>query len=340
MKKYQKILFLLFGIFFFISSVFFGFKTTQAKTLKERQVKLENDKKIKAEMELNNIKSKTPSYTTVDGITNILLIGADYREGEEQARSDTMMILTIDTVNDKIKLTSLLRDMLVYIPGYGKSKLNHSFAYGGEELLMDTIRVNFGIDLDKYAIIDFNSFKEIIDKLGGVEVDVKENELEELNKYIFDIPDSSATKVEKEGLQNLAGAQALSFVRIRYNSGGEERRTERQREVLSSLYNKFKDTSVTKYPSILKSVIDNVETNLGFTEMLNLAYTAFKLDSLNIETLRLPYDELSISGIYQNYGWVFRTDLEKSSEILSNFIWNDKILDINDFANEKINYMN
>lgn len=337
MKKYQKVLFLLFGIFFFIASMFFGFKITQAKTIEERKAKLENEKLMKTQMESD---SKISSYTTVNGITNILLIGADYREGETQARSDTMIILTIDTINDKVKLTSLLRDTLVYIPGYGKSKLNHSFAYGGVDLLIDTIKENFGINLDKYAIIDFNSFKEIIDKLGGVEVEVKEEELDELNKYIFDVPDETATEIEKAGVQNLTGAQALSFVRIRYNSGGEERRTERQREVLSSLYNKFKDTSVTKYPSILTSVISNFETNLSFTEMLNLAYTSFKLDLNNIETLRLPYDDLSIGGIYQNYGWVFRTDLEKSSEILNNFIWKDIKMEISDFDDQEINYIN
>lgn len=336
MKKYWKILFFLLSIMVFAGSIFLSFNFNKNKTIEERKIELERQKAIKAQDD--NSEQKETKYTTVDGITNILLIGADYREGEEQARSDTMIILTIDTVNDKIKFTSLLRDMLVSIPGYGKSKLNHSFAYGGEELLMETIEENFGIHLDKYAIIDFNTFKEIIDKLGGVEVDVKEEELDELNKYIFDVPDDTATEVEEEGVQTLAGAQALSFVRIRYNSGGEERRTERQREVLSSLYNKFKDTSVTKYPSILKSVISNVKTNLSFTEMLNLAYTGFKLYLNNIETLRLPYDDLAIGGIYKDCGWVFRTDLEKSSEILNSFIWRDKKLEMDYFSDEKINY--
>ena len=306
--------------------------------MKER-IKAQEQAMALAQEENAEVKKQEPVYDKVEGVTNILLIGADFREGDTSARSDTMIIATIDSNTNKIKLTSLLRDMLVYIPGHGKSKLNHAFAYGGVDLLMQTISYNFGLDLDKYVIVDFNSFKDVIDTLGGVDVEIRENEINELNKYIYDIKGGDYLEFTNPGMQTLNGTQALAFVRIRYNTGGEERRTERQREVLSALYNKFKDTSVVKYPAILKDVYSNIETNMSIGDMLNLIYTGFKLDVKNIETLQLPIESIAKGGLYKDYGWVFRTDLGLLSQVLADYIWKDMPVDINNYDTTNLNYM-
>ncbi len=116
-------------------------------------------------------------------VDNILLIGRDSINSNGPSRSDTMIILTIDNLNKQLKLTSLVRDTLVKIPGKGYEKLNHAYAYGKEELLMQTINENFDININDYAVVDFKSFTELIDILGGVEVDIDENELDHLNKF-------------------------------------------------------------------------------------------------------------------------------------------------------------
>lgn len=309
---------------------------------------------IKGQIDINNIKKETkrevnyikptnienldiPKLETIDGITNILLLGADSRGGNDSGRTDSIMILTIDIVHNKVKLTSLLRDNLVEIPGYGKSKLNHAYSFGGVELLEDTIKKNYKIDINKYALVNFQGFKSIIDKIDGVEVDIKENELEELNKYIFDNPDENSLKIEKEGVQIINGTQALSYVRIRKGVGDEYGRTERQRALLNSAMNKFKGVSFTKYPSITNSLIENIDTNLNLSDILKIANTVLKIDMDNIETSYVPYTEISIGGEYEDYGWVFRTDLDLTSNLLNKYIYYDEKVDLNNINKDELN---
>lgn len=130
-----------------------------------------------------NILNET-NFQSEKGITNILLAGTDGRPGEKNSRSDAMMILTVDSKNKSLKLTSLNRDTYVDIPGHGEEKLTHAYAYGGVNLLVETIENNFEIDIQNYAVVDFYSFMDIVDALGGVEVDVHKNEINEINKFI------------------------------------------------------------------------------------------------------------------------------------------------------------
>ena len=123
-------------------------------------------------------------YEGKNGVTNILLVGTDGRPGEESSRSDSMMILTVDDVNKSLKLTSLARDSYVDIPDHGYQKLTHAYAYGQANLLIETIEDNFEIDIHNYVVVDFYSFMDIVDSLGGVTVTVQESELEEVNKFI------------------------------------------------------------------------------------------------------------------------------------------------------------
>ena len=147
--------------------------------------------------ELDDIEKNNVDYKEVDGITNILLLGTDGRTLDEASRSDTIMILTIDDIHKKLKLTSIMRDTFVEIPGHGEQKINAAFAYGGTTLLMKTIEMNFQIKLDKYAIINFFGFKDLIDSIGGLDIDVKPSELHELNRCIvlevFENPDLGKT---------------------------------------------------------------------------------------------------------------------------------------------------
>lgn len=135
---------------------------------------------VKNKIYSNSDVIKNSEYKEVPGITNVLLIGTDARTLDEQSRSDSIIIATLDNNNKKIKLTSLFRDTLVNIPGYGEQKLNTAYALGGPSLLLETISDTYDIHIDKYAVINFWGFEAIIDQIGGIEVDVKDYQLEEL----------------------------------------------------------------------------------------------------------------------------------------------------------------
>ena len=137
---------------------------------------------IKGQVYQENPTAQAIEYKEQPGITNILLIGTDARKLDEKARADAIIIATIDNNNKKLKLTSIMRDTLAKIPGHGEQKINAALACGGPELLMQTIKDNFDISLNKYVMVNFKGFQSIIDKVGGIEVDIKDYEIKELNK--------------------------------------------------------------------------------------------------------------------------------------------------------------
>ncbi|MEF9991072.1 MAG: LCP family protein [Romboutsia sp.] len=269
-------------------------------------------------------------YVSEKGITNILLIGTDGRTVEEEARSDSMMILTVDNKNKSLKLTSLARDTYVDIPGYGKQKLTHAYVYGGINLLTETLENNFELDIQNYAVVNFFSFMDIIDTLGGVTVEVKSSEIPELNKFINETysmntnPNKGKIQyVKSSGDQKLNGYQALSFARIRKNDSALER-DRRQRAVVQGIINGVKDLSIAKYPQLIDSVLPYVKTNMKPGNIIGLGSTVLSIGNLDIKQMEFPIDDEihSTGGILGNAGWVLQFDPD-SLPILHDFIFRD-----------------
>ena len=276
----------------------------------------------------NTESEETVEYRTVEGITNVLLLGVDGIDFDAaDQRSDSMIIATLDSNNKKIKLTSLYRDALVYIPGYGENKMNASFSLGGPELVMETIKYNYDINIEKYVMINFVGFEAIIDQIGGIEIDVQEYQLNELNKYIGEATGGNDCPVEEPGLQTLNGKQALSYARIRKGVGDDYERTERQREVLFKVAEKLQKTKPIKYLGIATKMLDYLRTNIDLYECLDLAYTVFKFSSLVTEQLSIPVPELSEDVKIDGIGWVISMDRYENAEILNDFIFNDYLPD-------------
>ncbi|WP_302632211.1 LCP family protein [uncultured Clostridium sp.] len=272
-------------------------------------------------------KEETIEYTEVEGITNVLLVGVDGIDFDEKyQRSDSMIIATLDSNKEKVKLTSLYRDTLVYIPGYGEEKMNLAFSLGGPELVMETIKYNFDVNIEKYIMINFAGFEAIIDQIGGVEIDVKEYQLHELNKYIGQATGGGDCPVEKAGLQILNGKQALSYARIRKGVGDDYERTERQREVLFKVVEKLQKTDVIKYFSIANKMLDYLRTNIGIMDCLNMAYTISKFSNLETEQLSIPVQELCVDEEV-NGNMALRMDRYENALILNDFIFNDTLPD-------------
>ena len=273
---------------------------------------------VKKEPSISNNDSE---FKEVEGITNVLLIGVDARDLDEPCRSDSMIIATLDNNNEKVKLTSLFRDTLVDIPGHGEAKLNSAYMLGGPELLMKTVKETYNVNIDKYIIINFWGFETIVDYIGGIEVDVKDYQLEELNKYIGESTGGNDCPVEKTGIQTLNGKQALSYARIRYNVGDEYERTDRQREVIFKVIEKLQNTKPSKYLGVMNTMLEYIKTNIDPLEALNMAYTIYKFPSLDVEQLQIPLVALSETRNYKELGSVFLMDRLQNASILYNFIY-------------------
>ena len=192
-----------------------------------------------------------PDVLHEDGVTNILLIGTDSRQGDiTDTRSDAMMVLSVNRKKHRLVLTSFLRDSYVTVPGVGQTRLNEAFFHGGPALLVRTIEENYKIGIDYYLHADFFTFVDIIDAFGGVTIEVQQPELEYINGYIAEYdaiigaPERDGFLPEPDGfgVRNLTGRQALGYSRIRY-LGTDFGRTDRQRTVLQALLNKARHSS-------------------------------------------------------------------------------------------------
>ena len=197
-------------------------------------------------------------------IVNILLIGQDRREGEERARSDSMILCTFNKHTKQITMTSFLRDLYVPIPGHGSNRINAAYTLGGMKLLDKTLRENFGIYIDGNVEVDFGHFAQIIDLLGGVDMELRQDEANFINKETGS--DLSA------GMQRLNGEQALMYSRIRkLDSDGDFSRTDRQRKVMSALFQAYKNSGINTMLSLVKQILPMVDTDMGTIEMMLLA---------------------------------------------------------------------
>lgn len=254
-----------------------------------------------------------------DKITNIALFGIDAEDGN-LGRSDSIMIATIDNNNKKLKLTSILRDSYVAIDGHGKDKINHAYAFGGPELAISTLNKNFKLNIDDFVAVNFTSLPKIIDALGGIELDIDNEEL----GYINNKNGTSSKNISRVGNQHVDGNQALAYCRIRYTSGGDQKRTERQREVLSKLFEKVSTQSITSLPSLLDVVLPMVQTSMKSSEILALGSEVLKMGIPNIEQQRFPLDNYS-SGQMINGIYYMTYDNEATINQIRDYIFEDKI---------------
>ncbi|OPD37887.1 LytR family transcriptional regulator [Clostridium botulinum] len=267
--------------------------------------KLESVKKVPISKDDKELKIDKKAESYGDDVINIAFFGLDRRKKEEPSRSDAVMILSLDKKHKKVKLSSIMRDSYVDIEGHGKTKLNHAYAYGGPELAVKAINSNFKLNIRDFVAVDFYGLENIIDTVGGVEIPVRSDEIKYINSYMqgtAKVENKSVQEVQNPGLQNLNGMQAVAYARIRYTSGGDYERTERQRTVLTAIMNKIKKLGPTEFPKVVSSLLPNVESSLSSTEIMKMSTSAFALGIDNVEQQRFPLDNYCegklIEGIY------------------------------------------
>ena len=269
----------------------------------------------------------TPNLPSTKDVQNIALFGIDQKHGSV-GRSDVTMIVSIDRVNNKIKMTSIARDSLVPIAGHGEEKLTHAWAYGHAKLAVKTLNKTFGLNITDYAYINFNEFVDAIDYMGGVYVNLTEAERVQLNKSYnswYPYYGKYIPKVEQTGRVLLKGAQALSYSRDRTN-GGDTSRTGRQREVLVGLYERAKNQPLSRLPGTVAKMMQLCHTNLTSGELLSIATWALT-SAPEFESLSLPSSQLKPwrGVLNRQTGWVYVYDLDAASTIIHNFIYEEDL---------------
>lgn len=256
------------------------------------------------------------------GWTHILLLGVDYDENGT-SRSDTMIVASVSPLG-AVRLTSLLRDTWVEIPGHGEGKINAAYRYGGAQLAMDTVNQAFDLHITRYATVSFRAFPLLIDALGGVKLPVTQAEMQEINSNL----NSTRKFLEKFGTDTsplseygdevrLTGAQAVSYARIRH-IGDDYERTARQRRVLSAILDKARHTyNPVALVSFFRTALDITDTNVFWPHMAYLGVAALIKDDIN--QLRLPAEGAYESGTYSGV-WSIRPDLRANREIWNAFL--------------------
>lgn len=237
-------------------------------------------------------------------VVNILLIGQDSRDDSRQ-RSDTMILATLNKEKEKISITSFMRDLYIQIPGYGSNRINAAYPAGGMELLDEVIETNFGVQIDGNIEVDFSGFQEVIDMLGGVDIELSQAEADYLcgrsQNVLYPHPYREDWQYLTEGVNTLNGEQALLHARNRSIGNNDYERTERQREVLMACFNKVKEADMFTLLSLVDDAFDMIETDLSHGELLGYAMNVLDMGFGSIESYRIPQDgafyDATISGM-------------------------------------------
>jgi len=263
-------------------------------------------------------------FALTGGVRNILLVGLDARPGQKNGRSDTIMLVTLDTNKNLIKLTSIMRDNYVDIPGKGGNRINTAWVYGGANLLIKTLERNFGILVEDYVCVDFSMLADLIDQIGGIRLSVdSQRQMAAINDVIRE--DNRTLKkpltrgyLTKTGEQLMTGMQAQAYARYR-KLDSDFMRTARQRIVIMSLIEKSRGMSVAEMSQLITANSEKVYTNMTAGDMLSLVSAVLILRDAEVLELRIPidggYESRSIRGMS-----VLVPDLKKNQKAFEDFM--------------------
>lgn len=272
----------------------------------------------------------TTDYVVNDQVVNILLVGVE--EIEDAQNTDTMIIASMNRETNELSVISLMRDLYVEIPGYSDNKLNAAYALGGMDLLYKTIELNFGIHMDGYILVNFNTFETIVDLMGGLDITLTQNEASYLNRTNYISNPANRTVVA--GLQNMNGNQVLGYCRIRYVSTGQESndfgRTARHRAVLNAIFDKLMAKNLLEQISFMNKVFANVQlkTDISKTKFSDYLTEIVDLDVSTLQQYRIPADnsytdEKVYIGDYKQ--WVLiPNDWTELKDLLHEYIYGEE----------------
>ena len=296
---------------------------------------LENIDDIDGDINASNFKDALKIWATTGNdqkmksknVVNVLLIGADSRKGTNTGNTDTMLLVSLNKKTKQIKLVSFMRDSYLYIEGKNNSycsKLNAAFSMGGPETLMTTIENNYKIEIDNFVMVNFESFKAIIEAMDGVTVDVKKYEANYANnRYKLSMPYGDDV--------TLNGEEALAFCRIRgCDADGDISRTRRQRSVINAIINRVTSASVSDLNKYLNVLLPYVYTGFKRSEILSLGMKAITNGwaFYDRSELQIPTNDTCQSGSMGSWIWV--VDYQQAAQILQNELYGTSNITLED----------
>lgn len=224
---------------------------------------------------------------------NIAIFGVDSREDDygKGNRSDCIIIASINNKTGEIKLISVYRDTYVKIDGYGLDKITHAYSYGEAPLAIKTLNENLDLNIKEFVTVNFDSVSDAVDELGGVKLDITEEEVKYINGYINEtskVTGKTSQHITQAGTYTVDGVQAVAYSRIRYTDGGDYKRTERMRTVIEAMLTKLKTKSLLEINKIADNILPEVYTNISLTDIISLVPNVSKYNIK--ESLGWPYN--------------------------------------------------
>ena len=286
---------------------------------------------------LENIEVNEGIVEQLKGYRNVVLFGVDARANTyDGSRSDCIIIVSINQDTNDVKLTSIYRDTYVYIDGYGYDKITHAYAYGGPQLAINTINKNFDLNITEFVAVNFDAVIDIVDAVGGLDIDIKLNEIANMNDCISmidgDLGYGYTPRIKHAGLQNLSGKQTLAYSRIRYTEGGDYKRSERMRSVLSIGYAKIKKLNAGKLNNLVDILLPKVYTNIPTSEIMSLLPTATKYNVTS--SIGWPYE---VQGITLDKWYAVPVTLENNVERLHKELFDTEDYEVSNKVKEYSN---
>lgn len=256
---------------------------------------------------------------------NILLLGVDRRDESWEGNSDVILLVTVNKEKKTVYLTSFLRDLYADIPGVGVRKLNAACANGGPELTVQTLEENYQVEIDNYAMVDFNAMIDVVDALGGVDLEIDEDERVTANDYITCMCEDNGDDpedyyIEKAGLVHLNGYQAVGYARNRYTGKGSDfGRTQRQRNVLTAIAEKAQDGDYASLADTMEDVMPYITHDITEMQMIGLMMQLGSWLDYDIQQQHIPYD-----GEYTSQDEILvPTDMNATVEKLTSILYGD-----------------
>lgn len=240
---------------------------------------------------------------SLEGYRTIALFGVDSRSNqfEKGTRSDCIILAIINQKTKEVNLVSVYRDTYLQIAGRGFDKVTHAYAFGGAQLSMSTLNTNLDLNITEFATVNFYSIIDIVDAIGGVTMNIQNDEIKHINQYINDMHvelGRSSNLLTKAGNQNLNGMQALAYARVRYTAGGDYKRTERMRDVLMAVVEKAKKMGVGELNKLAKIALPKIYTNISPDEIMSIIpqLATYKFS----ESMGWPYETRgdTINGVW------------------------------------------
>ena len=272
---------------------------------------------------------KLDVYKDTGPYTNIALFGLDSREGELEGgvQSDTIMIASINNETNDVKLVSVYRDTLLQQKDGTYEKANSAYTRGGPEEAISLLNRNFDLDIKNYASVNFNALVDVIDLLGGLEIEMTQEEAFYCNGYAFEtaqVTGKEMTQIKEEaGTQLLDGVHAVGYARIRYTEGNDFKRTERQRIVLEKVVEKAKKASFTTLNKIIDEVFPQVSTSFSSADLLGFAANAMNYNI--VDTSGFPFEVTTSDNVLHHSGsYVVPIDFSANVSRLHEYLFDEK----------------